>query len=40
MKVTNGTITYELKNDIQISAFLNSGWVEVKEKKVNTRKSS
>lgn len=38
MKVEKNGIIYEIKNPIQIVAFLESGYVEVKETKVNTKK--
>lgn len=32
MLFTNGKDTIEVKNDVQKSAFINSGWIEIKEK--------
>lgn len=39
-KVKKGKGTYVLKDKIQLSAFLNSGWELVEDKKKPTKKES
>lgn len=38
-KVKKGDLTYELKDEVQLSAFLNSGYELVQEEEKKTRRT-